>query len=484
MDHTSGLEHRFIGTAAKTAADVPPLGDFLAANMPTRIRPPGEVSAYSNYGAALAGYIVAQVSGEPYDQYVRHHILDPLAMTHSTATEPVPARLASGLARSYDSETGRPIPFTFDPMTPDGSISATANDIANFMIAHLQDGQFDATSILSPITATQMHEPSFTADPRLGGYAHGFVERRMNGHQVLMHDGGWEGFVSGLILVPGCDLGLFLSANGTGGEDTLTYLVPKFFDMFVPAPPTPDTAAAGTARTRLSATMPQPGFYVPTRHNESTVEKLLTLFGSARLTIDADGVVHFSGKEWQPKGDNLYSLPDGSNHLVAITGTDGKHYVATDGPAYQRVSQDRTPPFNLAILLIFAAPALGTLVLPVVALWRRLRHRPKVMTARWRAARWLANGASLLGLAFLTALFAFLIWGDFLYGVPLSFTLLLVTPILVLLASAAALGYTVIGWQASGSSVIGRVHQVAQLAGLTALTWFLWQWNLIGWQLS
>ena len=58
---------------------------YLADNMPARIRPPGEISAYSNYGAALAGHIVAQVSGEPYDRYVRRHLLDPLGMTHSTA---------------------------------------------------------------------------------------------------------------------------------------------------------------------------------------------------------------------------------------------------------------------------------------------------------------------------------------------------------------------------------------------------------------
>jgi CubicO group peptidase (beta-lactamase class C family) len=114
MNHTSGFEDRVIGIAARSAADVPPLGDFLAANMPARIRPPGQVTAYSNYGAALAGYIVSQVSGEPYDQYVRHHILEPLRMAHTTATEPVPTALTADLARSYDSETNppKPVPFT------------------------------------------------------------------------------------------------------------------------------------------------------------------------------------------------------------------------------------------------------------------------------------------------------------------------------------------------------------------------------------
>ena len=75
MDHTAGFEERSSAPRARTAEDMPALGDFLADNMPARIRPPGEISAYSNYGAALAGYIVARVSGESYEDYVQQHLL-------------------------------------------------------------------------------------------------------------------------------------------------------------------------------------------------------------------------------------------------------------------------------------------------------------------------------------------------------------------------------------------------------------------------
>ena len=281
MDHTAGFEDQYISTGARTAADVPPLGDYLAQHIPARIRPPGEISGYSNYGAALAGYIVAQVSGEPYDQYIQHHLLDPLEMTRSTATEPVPAALAADLARSYDAgvSPARPIPFIFDPMTPDGSITATADDLANFMIAQLHAGRFGSTEILSPASMTRMHERSFAPDPRLDGYAHGFKESTINGHRVLLHDGGWEGFISGLLLVPECDLGLFVSVNGTGPV-TLNELIPEFFDRFAPASAaSQDAGGASTAAT--SAT---PGFYQPTRHTESTVEKVETLLGPRRLS--------------------------------------------------------------------------------------------------------------------------------------------------------------------------------------------------------
>jgi CubicO group peptidase (beta-lactamase class C family) len=56
------------------------LSEFVARHMPARVRPPGELSTYSNYGAALAGYIIEQVSGQSFEQYVEEHILKPLAM--------------------------------------------------------------------------------------------------------------------------------------------------------------------------------------------------------------------------------------------------------------------------------------------------------------------------------------------------------------------------------------------------------------------
>ena len=238
-----------------------------------------------------------------------------------------------------------------------------------------------------------------------------------------------------------------------------------FIDTFAPGKQDRPSAGRGTP--------PKAGFYQPARHNESTVEKLLTLLGPGRLSVAADGTVKFRGKEWKPQGD-LYVTADGRDHLVSFTGTDGKRYVATDGPTFQLMSAGETPTVNLLVLLAFAVPALSALLL--------VRLRPKPMSGWWRAARWLAAGAGLLGLAFLVALVAVLLVGsgDFLYGPPLRFELLLLVPVIVLAAAAASVACTVAGWR--GAGVLARVHQVGLLGGLAALAWFLWQWNLVGWQ--
>lgn len=474
MDHTAGFEERVIGTGARTAADMPSLEEFLADNMPARIRPPGEVSAYSNYGAALAGYLVAKVSGESYEDYVRQHLLEPLGMNHSTAAQPVPARLAGDLAGSVDSDENTRIPFEFDTIPPDGSISATADDMAKFMSAHLAP---DGGGILTAATAKEMHTRSFAADPRLGGFAHGFMDRTMNGHRVLMHDGSWEGFETMLLLVPDCDLGMFVSTNGTGGVESVTGMLAKFYDRFAPKQDAPTPAGSS------SVTAPRAGFYVPARHNESTVEKLNTLLGPTRLTVGGDGVVHFKGKDWTSAGDGVYRPADGGDRLVFLDGADGRRYVATDGPAYQLLSPAETLPVNLVVLLVFAVLALTAPAIPLAALVRRLRHRPVATSGTWRLGRGLAGGAAGLGVVFLAGLTAVVIGesGEFLYGVPANFRLLLAVPIVILVAAAGAIACTIRGWR-GGAGVLARIHQVALLAGIGALVWFLWQWNMIGWQ--
>jgi hypothetical protein len=320
------------------------------------------------------------------------------------------------------------------------------------------------------------------------------MDRTMNGHRVITHDGSWEGFESVLMMVPECHLGLFLTTNATGGVDAATDVIRTFFDRFVP-----DTAASGAApapagsatstepapapASRLAVAAPKAGFYEPARHNESSIEKLLVLLGPLRLTVRGDGTVHFKGKNWAPGANGLYIRADGEDHLVFLAGRDGRRYVATDGPTYQVLSADQAPTVNLPVLLGFILVALGGLAVPAAALWRRVRRRPTgTTTTTWRLGRALAAGATTLGLGFLVLL-AVRLFGDtsdFLYGVPGSFRALLVLPVVALVLGGAALACTVAGWRGSRAVVVARVHQAILLAGLAALAWFLWQWNLVG----
>ncbi len=103
MAHTAGFEEPQSRIWWQSSAEeMTSLEDYLAQNMPARVYPPGQMPAYSNYGATLAGYIVEQVSGEPYEQYIEAHIFTAAghgSQHHGTAV--CPRALAPDMSQGY-----------------------------------------------------------------------------------------------------------------------------------------------------------------------------------------------------------------------------------------------------------------------------------------------------------------------------------------------------------------------------------------------
>ena len=238
MTHTSGFEDRLLESVVSDANDLVPAREWLVSHMPARVRPPGDVAAYSNYNAMLAGYIVARVSGQPYDQYIQEHILNPLGMVHSTAQSPIPPDLRAhasvgytyvdGAFQAFPDYIGQPAAL------PSGVHQASVTDMARFMIAHLQDGRYSDANIaeariLKETTAQQMHSTLYTPDPRLLGTAYGFFDFSDNGQRTLGHSGYAPPMHSLLLLLPDQNLGVFVVYNSDGwwGPDQSASRVPE-----------------------------------------------------------------------------------------------------------------------------------------------------------------------------------------------------------------------------------------------------------------
>lgn len=132
LTHTAGFEEHYTGSGARDASDVEPLDEYISEQMPARVRPPGEVSAYSNYGMFLAGHVVEEVSGVPFDRYVEDNVLDPLRMESTTTAQPPAPELRERLATGYDVEGGEPVasPFEYFDDGPAGTASTTSTDVA------------------------------------------------------------------------------------------------------------------------------------------------------------------------------------------------------------------------------------------------------------------------------------------------------------------------------------------------------------------
>jgi CubicO group peptidase (beta-lactamase class C family) len=173
MTHTPGFEEQ-VKDLFTVGNSKPDLGQYLKTHIPGRVYPPGTVPAYSNYATAVAGYIVERVSGRPFDEYVTENILKPLKMTHSTFTQPLPSELAPLMSNGYRLGSGSAESFEVVNPYPAGSLSSSATDMAQFMIAHLQDGQLGDARILKPETARLMHSRLFALDDAANAMCYGF----------------------------------------------------------------------------------------------------------------------------------------------------------------------------------------------------------------------------------------------------------------------------------------------------------------------
>ncbi len=301
MTHAPGLEDGAVGFLfADEPEDLVPLAESLAAHVPNQIWAPGTLSAYSNWSTALAGLIVANVSGMAFEDYVTEHIFAPLGMSQATFEEPLPERLAPYMAQGYSSKYNGLEPMGFEFIKnfgPAGALSASGEAMAQFIIAHVSGGSAGGGRILNPDTTALMHSRLFAHDDRVAGMAHGFYEIVRNGVRFVGHGGDTIAFHSELVIHPETGFGFFVSFNTPEGAWARTAVVDGVLDYFYPGdggakPPFPDAPLAGSAERIASIT----GAYRLNRRSFTKLEGALGLAGDLTVGPAAEGEIVVPGE--------------------------------------------------------------------------------------------------------------------------------------------------------------------------------------------
>jgi len=490
--HTGGFEDRYEGLFLYDAADLRPLGVALAENRPARVRPPGEYAAYSNWGAALAGHVVAERAGTSFDEYVEANVFDPLGMERSTFRQPVPSRLEGDLATGYRYrngafEAGR---FEYVGIPPAGSMSATATDMSRFMLAHLGSGAYDGARILNTTTARTMHGQQFAHDSRLNGMAYGFVEQDQNGERVIGHGGATELFHTQLVLLPEHDVGLFVSYNAPGGGIAGTQFVEAFLDRYYPGEDVTLTTPDGAAERAASLT----GEYRSTRVPYTTWWKFAALQqvvqvqatpegdlvtalpGGAQFGIGPTRWVEVEPMVYREAGgdDTLVFREDGAGQLRAFFGSN-------PAAAYEQLAWYETSNVTLLAvvgsLLLFLSAGLLWLVL---AGYRWRTGQPPWSRRTW-AARGLVAGLAVLLLVFLAGLAS--VASDpysVFAGQSGLVQVTLLVPYVVLLLAPGVVGFAVLSWRTREWSVLSRLHYTLLALVALLVVWEFVYWRFIG----
>jgi CubicO group peptidase (beta-lactamase class C family) len=153
---------------------------------------PGTQYAYANVGYELLGYLVECIAGQSIEAYLWEHILEPLGMTHSGFGLD---EWASVLARPYERVEGGelwmegyrfPLPGRaqalvqgqnlelplYEHVVGAGGLLVTVGDLAQFMIAHMNQGRAaNGFQLLHPETMALMHSRAVSVEGAKGSFA-------------------------------------------------------------------------------------------------------------------------------------------------------------------------------------------------------------------------------------------------------------------------------------------------------------------------
>jgi CubicO group peptidase (beta-lactamase class C family) len=463
LTHRAGFEGHLKDLFA-AGTSPPPLGDWLEASLPPRLFPNGDVSAYSNYGYGLAGYIVERVSGERFEDYVSSHILQPLGMSQSTFTQPL-----SDVARGYKNATMPALPY-FETVTPapTGGMSTTATDMSRFLQAILSSPTENSIQITSVPTPLLGLEEDYAAGNRFFG-KHGLA----------------LGSVSEVAWLPAADFGIFVSYNSASALYVPTGLVDALGDRYFKQPSPPLSVPSTLEDTTAFA-----GAYESTLRSDSSFIRLFGLMTQQMVVKALPGgkikVGPFSSELQQVEPGLFRATDDLQVRFMKHGSGDFMHINAIPiAMEWERVPLHRDARVVLPVVQTSVSIIAATLLAWPVAAWiRRRRNRPFGNSPRdQRDYRWVRG---VLGIHVLVCLIAALLSARLEDLTRFNVTLDPWLVILYICAWLAVVGTAVVAWVAIRfwrdrvGSLWARLHHTLLAVSCSLAAWFLLTWRISG----
>jgi len=496
LTHTAGFEEHISNIEFEDPSILPTLSKCLRHSIPKRIFQAGSTPAYSNYGFALAGYIVQRVSGQLFDDYIEQHVLKPLEMSSSSFRQPLPSELSPFVATPYID--GKPEGYyRLICYAPAGSLSTTAADISHFMIAFLQGAQFEGSALFTSKTVSTLFDESAQLYPPLDAKGLIFFVTHRNGLKIVGHSGAVAGFFSNLSLIPEKNVGIFISVNAENREafahKLWINLQRDFLDRYVPftRPDSPPVTSASVDGHLVA------GPYEKTRRSQSNFLSIQSLLDQITIDVQNDGTLISKGltdqnghpKIWRETAPLLWDEIGGQDQLIAkvhqghILSFADKNELQAQ--VYLRVPKWRSaawivPTFELSVFVVAIA-----VLLPLMTIVSRVVNRQPWKTRSIYSGLGIATWA-----AALFNLLLLMSWAAWLFILSSNGALAMRASEAVvialewvswgtLLSAIVGLRYCVSAW-ASGKTVWAKGSGSALLAALLLQCWVAFVFHLMG----
>jgi serine-type D-Ala-D-Ala carboxypeptidase/endopeptidase len=194
-------------------------------------RAPGTAYEYSNFGYALLGRIISNLSRRPYKDYIEQEIMRPLGMTSTGYDIDASDRSRRALGYRWENETfAREPDMAHGAFGAMGGVQTSATDYTRWITFLLSAWPARDAADAGPVKRATVRElsqglnfPQRQRRPGRSGdclqaatYGMGFrVAIDCDAGLTLAHGGGYPGYGSYLLLLPEHGIGLFAFANRT-----------------------------------------------------------------------------------------------------------------------------------------------------------------------------------------------------------------------------------------------------------------------------
>lgn len=174
---------------------------------------PGEKWAYANFGFNLIGYLVEILSGQPFAEYMRKHLLEPLGMSHSDFERSETIR--NYQAKGYKLKHSKNVEFGTNLRVhkPAGALYASVNDMLKYMNCLLNQGKYKGGQLIQSESLKTLWTPHYRVDERLPAMGYAFWLYDIEDYKVVGHGGSINGYLAQMYLLPREKLGIIVAVN-------------------------------------------------------------------------------------------------------------------------------------------------------------------------------------------------------------------------------------------------------------------------------
>ncbi|WP_316766135.1 serine hydrolase domain-containing protein [Pedobacter frigiditerrae] len=200
---------------------------------------PGKGYQYCNLNFNMVGTIIEKISGERFDQYIKHHILDPLGLYGGYCVDSLDKSRFTTLYEYNDkNKQFQSSPMAYNPrseevknyimgyntpiFSPTGGMKISATDLAKYMTMHMNHGKYNGIRIISKRSSKLMQTK--LSDEENYGLAIRTSDNLIDGKTMTGHTGSAYGLYSAMFFNPKEKFGIVVITNGCNPTYTKTFV--------------------------------------------------------------------------------------------------------------------------------------------------------------------------------------------------------------------------------------------------------------------